>query len=283
MPRPVGKAGRPADHGVGSPAGGSRGGPLTHQEPRVSSSEEHAAFDCSHPIPAGSKHYFEYLQSKGVTHFKVPLSWAKLLPTGLPSNPGPGVVSCYQTLLKQLLEVGLQPLVILHGSGVPDSLKSRYGGWESQWLLEMFQQYAEFALTEFGPLAHSWVTFSDLDGVLHEAQGADHHSLLQNILQLNKKIHQFYHQNFPGHGRRLSVGLTGRDEATLSQLKGSTTVDFLSVVIDYSCASSANFALELKELQISSGNLPIMIYKLAVRDCSHNDLESLGDLFKGYV
>ncbi|XP_051815392.1 lactase/phlorizin hydrolase-like [Acanthochromis polyacanthus] len=82
-------------------------------------------FDCSHPIPPDSTKYFEYLQSRGVTHFKVPLSWAQLLPSGLPSQPQQAVVNCYQTLMKQLHQVGLEPLVILHGSTVPDSLRSR--------------------------------------------------------------------------------------------------------------------------------------------------------------
>lgn len=87
-----------------------------------------------------------YLQSRGVTHFKVPLSWAQLLPTGLPSQPQQAVVTCYQTLLKQLQEEGLQPLVVLHGSTVPEVLRSRNVGWESKELVEMFQQYAEFCL-----------------------------------------------------------------------------------------------------------------------------------------
>ncbi|XP_015240203.1 PREDICTED: lactase-phlorizin hydrolase [Cyprinodon variegatus] len=172
-------------------------GPLTEKQISASSGEENVVFDCSHPIPAVSKQYFEYLKTRGVTHFKVPLSWTKLLPNGLASKPQQAVVRCYQTLLKQLLEEDLQPVVILHGSSVPDSLRSRYGGWESQKLLQMFQHYAEFALKEFGPLAHSWVTVSDLEEVFFEGQSADDHSLLQNFIQLNKKIHQFYHQNFP--------------------------------------------------------------------------------------
>lgn len=175
-------------------------GPLTVKDIRTSSSEENYAFDCSYPIPAGSKQFFKYLQSKGVTHFKVPLSWAKLLPTGLTDKPQQTVVRCYQTLLKQLLQEGLQPLIILHGSTVPDSLRSIYGGWESQQLLEMFQQYAKFAFKEFGPVVNSWVTFSDLDEVLHEGPAADDQSVLTNIIQLNEKIHQFYHQNFPDKG-----------------------------------------------------------------------------------
>lgn len=152
------------------------------------------AFDCSHPVLPGFKQHFEYLQNRGVTHFKVPLSWVHLLPTGFPGHPQQSVVTCYQTLMKQLLEVGLQPLVVLHGSTVPDSLRSRYGGWENPELGDMFQQYAEFVFGEFGELALSWVTFSDLDDVRHDP------GPLQTILKLNKNIYQLYHQRFPEKG-----------------------------------------------------------------------------------
>lgn len=179
-------------------------GPMTNEQGlngKPSEGPVFDTFDCSHPIPPGSKQNFEYLQSRGLTHFKVPLSWAQLLPTGLPSQPQQAVVTCYQTLLKQLLEVGLQPLVVLHGSTVPDTLRSRYGGWESQELLEVFQQYAEFAFQEFGALADSWVTLSELDHVRRDAQPAGAPGPLQNILQLNKNIYQLYHQRFPGKGK----------------------------------------------------------------------------------
>ncbi|XP_074551426.1 uncharacterized protein LOC141808651 [Halichoeres trimaculatus] len=146
-------------------------------------------FDCSSPIPPGSKEYFEYLLSRGVTHFKVPLSWTQLLPTGLSSQPKQPVVACYQTLLKQLLEVGLEPVVILHGSTVPEDLRSRYGGWESQKLVETFQQYAEFVFGEFGELVKSWVTLSSMD----ELRESD----LQNALDAHISVYQRYHQLFP--------------------------------------------------------------------------------------
>ncbi|XP_072253764.1 lactase/phlorizin hydrolase-like [Leuresthes tenuis] len=253
-------------------------GPLTEQLVKRSDRGSDDAFDCSRPIPPGSREYFEYLQSRGVSHFKVPLSWAQLIPTGLSSQPQQAVVRCYQSLLKQLLDVGLQPLVILHGSTVPQSLRSRFGGWESQGLLEAFQQYAEFAFQEFGELAHSWVTLSDFDDVWHDEQAANAPSLLQNILQLNKNIHQIYHQHFPDRGGRLSVGLKARDETTFSQIKALTTVDFLSVHIDYNCDSSANFLQELRNLQISSGNLPVLIYRVTTHNCSHSQHQLFGDL-----
>lgn len=176
-------------------------GPLTKELVSNYGTEVNDVFDCSYPIPPGSKQYFEYLQSRGVTHFKVPLSWAQLLPTGFPWQPRQAAVTCYRTLLRQLLEVGLQPLVVLHGSMVPDALRSRYGGWESQELVEMFQQYAEFAFQEFGSLAHSWVTLSDLGDVWHDGQAAGAPSFLQNILQVSKNIYQLYHQRFTDKGK----------------------------------------------------------------------------------
>ncbi|XP_032368804.1 lactase-phlorizin hydrolase [Etheostoma spectabile] len=258
-------------------------GPLTKQLVRSSGSAVNDAFDCSHPMPPGSRQYFKYLQDRGLTSFKVPLSWAQLLPTGLPSQPQQAVVTCYQTLLKQLLEVGLQPLVILHGSTVPDTLRSRYGGWESQELGKMFQQYAEFAFQEFGELVHSWVTLSDLDDVWHDGQPLGAPGPLQNVLQLNKNIYQLYHQRFPDKGRRLSIGLRANDVEILPQIKDSTTMDFLSVHIEYNCASATNFAKELSILQMSSGDLPILIYKMTVHGCQYNEYQLLGNFVQALL
>lgn len=154
-------------------------------------------FVCSHTLPPDSRQYFEDLHSKGVTHFKVPLSWLQLLPTGLPSQPQSTVLACYHQLLTVLLDVGLQPLVSLHHSKVPDVLKARYGGWESHELGNLFQQYAEFAFQEFGGLVHTWLTLSDLDGI-HAADAI----AMQNILRLNRNIYKLYHQRFPGAGKK---------------------------------------------------------------------------------
>lgn len=177
-------------------------GPLTKQPPPSSDGAAKNVFDCSHPAPLGSRHYFRSLQSRGVTHFKVPLPWAQILPTGLPSQPQQSVVACYQKLLKELLGAGLQPLVILHGSSIPDGLRSRSGGWESQELLSKFQQYAEFAFHEFGALARSWVTLSELDHLPHVGQHADGPSPLQNVLKLNRNIYRIFHEKFPDGGKK---------------------------------------------------------------------------------
>ncbi|KAF0026108.1 hypothetical protein F2P81_020845 [Scophthalmus maximus] len=202
-------------------------------------------FDCSHPIPPGSRQYFEYLQSRGMTHFKMPLSWAQLLPTGRPSQPQQAVVTCYRSLLRQLLEVGLQPLVVLHGSTVPQALRSRYGGWESQELVDMFQQYAEFVFGEFGELGDPWVTLSSLD----ELKGAE----LRNALDAHSRVYRRYHQLFPGRDGQVSVG---------------KYLDFLSIKVQYDCTTGQNLAEELKNVMGKCGNKPILLYEVNINDSS---------------
>ncbi|XP_069010889.1 lactase/phlorizin hydrolase [Embiotoca jacksoni] len=251
-------------------------GPLTKQGVRGSGRGVNDAFDCSQPVPPGTERYFEDLRSRGVTHFKVPLSWAQLLPTGVPSQPRRAAVRCYQTLLTQLLEVNLKPLVILHDSTIPDALRSKYGGWESLELVQMFQQYADFAFREFAALTHSWVTLSDLEDVWLDGQPAG----APGILRLNKNIYQLYHQHFPDNGRRLSMGLRTKDATSLSQIKASATMDFLSVHIEYNCAFSSNFAEELRSLQMLTGNFPVLIYKMTVSDCPHSQYQLLGDFLR---
>ncbi|KAG7282274.1 hypothetical protein CRUP_033801, partial [Coryphaenoides rupestris] len=173
-----------------------------------------SAFDCTtETIQDGSRSYFDYLRGKGATHFKVPLSWAQLLPTGLPSQPQLAVVRCYQTLLNQLLEVGLQPLVILHGSTVPEDLRWRYGGWESPKLVQMFEQYAEFAYLEFGDLVQSWVTLSHLD----ELKNVE----LQNALHAHARVYSRYHELSSGKVlRKNDLNIMGFDMVEMfSELK----------------------------------------------------------------
>uniref|UniRef100_A0A3P9M8Q0 Lactase n=1 Tax=Oryzias latipes TaxID=8090 RepID=A0A3P9M8Q0_ORYLA len=249
-------------------------GPLT--ENVATSSDKEGLSECSLPIVAASEPYLKGLQSRGVTHVKVPLSWAQLLPTGLPSQPQQDALQCYKTLMKQLLKVGLQPLVILHGSTVPDALRARYGGWESQELVDMFQQYAEFAFREFADLAHSWVTLSDLGSIWQNGPTAQ-----QNILQLNKNVYKIFHEHIPSKlfpGRKLSFGLETKDMATVPHMEASTAADFLSVHIQYSCGSPADFEQQLRNLQISSGNLPILIYKMTVHECAQSQQQPVEKL-----
>ncbi|XP_062389586.1 lactase/phlorizin hydrolase-like [Sardina pilchardus] len=158
-------------------------------------SERADVFDCSLTLPSKLRDHFQYLQSQGVTHYKVPLSWSHILPTGDPSRPHRDTVSCYRTLLEQLTESGLQPLVVLHRSAVPEGLRATLGDWDSPQLPEAFERYAEFVFAEFRDSVKYWITFSHLDE-LSESGGLTDPNLpsLENILQAHIKVYKLFHR-----------------------------------------------------------------------------------------
>ncbi|XP_046903198.1 lactase-phlorizin hydrolase-like [Hypomesus transpacificus] len=253
-------------------------GPFTTQ---LEKDDNLNVFDCSRSLPANTRDYFHLLRSRGATHFKVPLSWTHLLPSGLPSQPDDAVVSCYRTLLEQLVDSGLQPLVVLHRSAVPEALRPSYGGWENQGLPQVFEQYAEFVFMTFGELARSWITLSHLEELKGDAQGSDLPTPLQNALHAHASIYNLYHRLFPANGGRVSIVLSTSNLPIFSEHKSTLrkSLDFLSVQIEYDCMKS-NLAEELKRLQWTSGNIGILIYKMNVKGCSLDQLYSLGNVLQ---
>ncbi|XP_051937935.1 lactase/phlorizin hydrolase [Hippocampus zosterae] len=245
-------------------------GPLQSQE---------NVFHCGGPIPPGSGRYFDSLRGRGLTHFQVPLSWHRLLPSGHPRQPQRAVVSCYRTLLKQILSAGLQPLVILHASAVPEDLKSQFGGWESPDLRGMFALYAEFSFREFGELARSWVILSHLGEVWRDGPPPPDETYRQDLIQLIRNIYQLYHRRFGDQGK-VSVGWSASDNGLLSPIQTSLTMDFLSLRFESNCASTFNLTEELSKLKMTSQNVPILIHKMTLCDCADSRLQVLGNVLQ---
>ncbi|KAG5283401.1 hypothetical protein AALO_G00041670 [Alosa alosa] len=169
------------------------------------SEETHDVFDCSHALPSKLRDHFQYLQSRGVTHYKVPLSWSHILPTGDSSRPNRDTVRCYRTLLEQLTESGLQPLVVLHRSAVPEGLRATLGDWDSPELPEAFERYAEFVFAEFGDSVKYWITFSHLDELSSDEDKALSASALQGALHAHDRVYQLYHRMVSVKGKTLSL------------------------------------------------------------------------------
>ncbi|KAG1945169.1 lactase-phlorizin hydrolase-like isoform X1 [Pimephales promelas] len=240
-------------------------GPLTtgHTLP-LGSSDEDNAFNCGGPLPQQSRDYFLYLRSRGVTHFKVPLSWSHILPTGDSNQPHEDSVTCYKTLVQQLNELGIKPLLVLHHSAVPEVFRARYGGWENPLLVQMFEQYAGFVFNTFRDLVDTFVTFSHLHELRNEVQ-------LQNALQSHANVYNVYHQM--SEALNLSLGIRANDVNLISQAgsKIMAYVDFLTVHVQYNCKLQTDLTEDLRKLQIGSAQKSILVYQLTVKDCDGNE------------
>lgn len=143
-------------------------------------------FDCSDHLPTHSRDYFQYLQDRGVTHYKVPLSWLNILPAGDPSQPHDDTVTCYRTLMELLTQSGIQPVIELHRSALPEGLSITYGGWENPDVVQLFKDYADFVLMEFADLADTYITFS----YIHELKDLVQ---IRHALHVHSNVYTLYH------------------------------------------------------------------------------------------
>lgn len=148
-------------------------------------------FDCRDRLPTQSGDYFQYLQDRGVTHYKVPLSWLNILPTGDPSQPHEDTVTCYRTFLKLLTQSGIQPVIEIHRSALPEGLKIGYGGWENPDIGRLFKSYADFVFTKFADLTESYITFSHVHELKDLVQ-------IQHALHVHSDVYTLYHNIFKG-------------------------------------------------------------------------------------
>ncbi|KAM7335854.1 hypothetical protein ACRRTK_004347 [Alexandromys fortis] len=224
---------------------------------------------CQQPLPSLLPQYLSSLRASQVTHYKVLLSWAQLLPTGSPKNPDQEAVRCYRQLLQSLKAAQLQPMVVLCHQTPP----TRGTIQRDRDFADLFADYATFAFQSFGDLVEIWFTFSDLEKVIMGlAPQGSKASALQTLSNAHKKAFEVYHREFSSQGGRLSVVLKAEDipELLLSPswaALAKDSVDFLSLDLTSTCQSVATLPQKLSDLQNVEPKMKVFIYTLKVQDC----------------
>jgi beta-glucosidase len=95
----------------------------------------------------------------GVNAYRFSISWPRVLPAGTGDVNDAGI-AFYETLVDELLDHGIQPLVTLYHWDLPQALQER-GGWASAEILEWFAAYAAVVADRLGDRVRDWVTIND--------------------------------------------------------------------------------------------------------------------------
>ncbi|XP_061861226.1 lactase/phlorizin hydrolase [Colius striatus] len=221
-----------------------------------------------HVVPPELPQYFSHLREIGVTHYKVFLPWARVLPEGNASKPDEAQVQCYQELLKTLVAAALKPVVVLHHQHVPSAVATRAVGGKADAFADLFVEYAEFSFRVFGDLVDVWLTFSDLPGVLRSLPRAEP----QALAAAHQRAYTTYHERYSPAGGKLSIALgvghildSASSESLLVSLQDS--LGFLSLSLQYCCGNETVFYHELSELQNVWKHTDILIFSLKFLDC----------------
>ena len=103
------------------------------------------------------------MKSMGMKHFRLSISWSRVLPLGTTDTVNKQGVDFYHNVIDELLLNGLEPWVTLYHWDLPSTLfnKSSTGAWLSRDIIDPFVAYADFCFNEYGSKVRKWITFNE--------------------------------------------------------------------------------------------------------------------------
>jgi beta-glucosidase len=116
-----------------------------------------------------SDHYLHWrddvllLKRLGVKHYRLSVSWPRVLPLGGRGSPvSASGLSHYRALVRELIRAGITPVVTLYHWDLPQALQEAYGGFLDVQFADDFAHYADLVFGALQPLGvKHWITFSE--------------------------------------------------------------------------------------------------------------------------
>ena len=160
--------------------------------------------------PISSRNYIEDLnliQSMGFNAYRISISWARLFPTGEELEPSEEGLKYYETIIDEVLEKDIEPIVTLSHFDIPLNLHEKYGAWRSRQMIELFERYAEAVFHYFKDKVKYWITFNEFN-ILHHLPFLGGGLLFENRDNREQLIWQAAHYQLVASARVVQLGKT---------------------------------------------------------------------------
>jgi len=119
----------------------------------------HEAIDFYH-------HYKEdiaLLAKLGFRCFRTSIAWTRIFPNGDELEPNEEGLKFYDDLFDEMLKYGMEPVVTLSHFELPYHLVTKYGGWRSRELVDMFVRFAVTCFQRYKNKVKYWMTFNEIN------------------------------------------------------------------------------------------------------------------------
>lgn len=103
----------------------------------------------------------------GFKVFHTSIAWSRIFPNGDDAEPNEAGLQFYDDLFDELHKYGIQPLVTLSHYETPLNLTKTYNSWTNRKLIGFFEKYAETVFTRYKDKVKYWLTFNEVNSVLH--------------------------------------------------------------------------------------------------------------------
>nr|XP_023029425.1 myrosinase 1-like [Leptinotarsa decemlineata] len=147
------------------------------------------------------------LKELGVDVYRFSISWARILPNGFDNKVNEAGVTHYKNVIKELLKNNIKPLVTLYHWDLPQVLQNA-GGWENDFIIDAYLDFARICFKEFGNDVKYWITFNEpkvicqygygegLFAPLIYSPGVGEYFCARNLLRAHSKAWHLYNDEF---------------------------------------------------------------------------------------
>ena len=104
----------------------------------------------------------------GFKVFRTSIAWSRIFPNGDEKEPNEKGLQFYDDLFDELLKYGIEPLVTISHYETPLNLSVQYDGWINRDMISFYERYVRTIFERFGGKVKYWLTFNEINSVLHE-------------------------------------------------------------------------------------------------------------------
>lgn len=150
------------------PQGGTRDAVMSGQEVRLE-------FDPAlwYPAMEGVDFYHHYqedlrlLAGMGFKCFRLSIAWTRIFPNGDEAEPNEEGLRFYEDVFRTCRTYGMEPLVTICHFDCPVGLIRSIGGWRDRKMIGYYLRLCRVLFTRFKGLVRYWITFNEINMILH--------------------------------------------------------------------------------------------------------------------
>ena len=106
--------------------------------------------------------------SLGFKVFRLSIAWSRIFPNGDDDRPNPDGLAFYDRVLAECARHAIAPMVTISHYETPLALAQKYNGWVSRAMIGFYERYVRVLFERYGDRVKYWLTFNEINSVLHE-------------------------------------------------------------------------------------------------------------------
>ena len=103
----------------------------------------------------------------GFKCYRLSIARTRIYPNGFDEEPNEEGLKFYDEIFDECLKYGIEPLVTIVHFDAPVACTKKFGSWKSREMIDLYVKYCETLFTRYKGKVHYWLTFNEINMILH--------------------------------------------------------------------------------------------------------------------